>query len=700
MRNKAINILLFLLFLSLLGYATAWNAQLAEAAAVADARITDINIMDNAVEINIDGDFTYKAYKPSDPFSVSVDLPNVDKGDYNGKLTSDKEGISEVNVSGSSAPSTDTKLDILLVSPSQIKTVKKDGSLLIQVEDKEDTMMMAQADTSGEQEMSTTKIPMKGNLPAAKNINNVAFDYSDGNLKLVIQGDGAMAANVYSINRKIIVDVPNVTLNAEMPAAVVAPVKAIRSGSHDGAVRLVIDLQKEVEFKAATVENKVVISMPADEVLEILTPEETPAEEAAKATTAEAAAAGEEGAEGPKYTGKIISLDFQNADIVPIFRFIGDISGYNVVVHPSVAGTVTLKLKNVPWDQALDIILNIYSLEKQIEGNIMTIAPSSVFDKIAKERAQRKKTDEVTAELEQRRIHLDYIDVADMEKEIKDRKILSPRGTITPDPKGNDLWVKDTSEVIDTIYPLVKHFDKAIYGKQQIMVEARIVIVEAPYSKEIGIQWGATQLGVKLLGTPVTGDFAINNPLSIGSSGSYTARAQIPGAFTGTAPYASLNLTLSALETVNKSKTISNPRVLTLNGEQAKIQSGTQIPVSTTTAEGSTTQFINANLSLDVTPDIKPNNVIELKVKVNKDEPTAVGGQTGINTKSVETIARVKDGETLVLGGIYENTLKKEKSGVPGLRKIPILGWLFGSDLMSDRTDELLILITPRIIKD
>jgi type IV pilus assembly protein PilQ len=652
--------------------------------------------MDRAVEISISGDFVYTAYKPSDPFTVAVDLPSVDKGDFDGKITSDRAGISEITVSGTRTPMTTARLEILMDSPAEIEAVRTDGSLLIRMKEEAETRWQAEVAEEPSQEIAREVEEAEEILTPARRITSVEFDYTDGTLKLVIQGDGAMTADVYALDGRIVVDVPDVVMAAAMPAAVVAPVKSVRYGYHNGAVRTVIDLRKAVEFEASTVGDKVVIALPSEAVLEILTAEKPPEEVALE--EAPPAAPGEEEV-GVKYTGKIISLDFQNAEIVPIFRFIGDISGYNIVVHPSVGGTVTLKLMNVPWDQALDIILNIFGLAKDIEGNIMTIAPTSVFDKIAKEQAQHKKTKEVTAELVLHTIHLEYIDVADMKKEIDDRKVLSPRGTMTEDPTGNDLWVEDTEESLDKIYKLVKHFDRPMYGKQQIMVEAKIVLVSTPYTKEFGIDWGG-DYGVSLFGTDVADTFSVNNPNVFGETGVYSLGATIPGILTGTAPYATINITLAALEQMDESKTIANPRILTLNGQSANIQSGTQIPVSTTSAEGSTTEFIKANLALIVTPIIKPNNIIEIELQVNKDEPIAVGGATGIDTNSVITTARVKDGETLVIGGIYENTKKREERGVPVLRKIPILGWLFGSKLVSERTDELMILITPRIIKE
>jgi type IV pilus assembly protein PilQ len=239
------------------------------------------------------------------------------------------------------------------------------------------------------------------------------------------------------------------------------------------------------------------------------------------------------------------------------------------------------------------------------------------------------------------------------------------------------------------------------------MVEAKIVLLTASYTRSIGINWGGA-FGLQAMGTPLTGTFSVNQPSGKGGS----ASANIPNALagsviTGSAPYATINIALSALETIGDSKTLSNPRVLTLCSipgtpcSAASIVSGEQIPVSTTTAEGSTTEFIDANISLNVTPTIRPNDTVEIKVSVSKSNPsTDPLNPGGISAKSVNTQALVKDGETLVLGGVYENIKGNPKTGIPGLRKIPIIGWLFGSETFTDSTNELLILITPRIIKD
>jgi type IV pilus assembly protein PilQ len=475
---------------------------------------------------------------------------------------------------------------------------------------------------------------------------------------------------------------------------VVTPVKAVRYGRHDGKIRLVVDLKQEVRFKASTLGDKLMISFPAEEVLEVMTAEKpAPVAESLMEEAPESEAPGK--AAAGKYTGKIISLDFQDADIVPIFRFIGDISGYNVVVHPTVSGTVTLKLDNVPWDQALDIILNLYGLEKQVEGNIMTIAPTAVFDKLAKEKAQRQNTEAVVAELVQKEVRLKYIEAQKMRSLIDEAKVLSPRGRIMVDERRNMLIVRDTPLQHQEIRDFIGLWDIPEQRQMQVLIEAKIVEANADSDMDLGIRWGGT---FDQDGDDFSGDFSVNTPpLAAG------AAATVPGGavnlLIGTADTLQVNLSLEALETAGELRKLSNPRILTLEGQAASIQQGAQIPVQTTTAEGSTTEFKNANLSLNVIPTVKPGGVLQLQIQANNDTPQVTpGGETGINTQSITTTALVKDGETLVIGGIYTNSEDSRDTGIPGLRKIPILGWLFGVKSVSVETTELLILITPKIL--
>ncbi len=691
MRKKAVHILLLFLIVSLAACTTTAAKKQDEAAAGVPA-ITSVSISDNAVEIKVSGDFIYTAYKPSDPYTIAIDMPGVSAGAVAGKVASDKKGISEVTVTASETPSPGARVEILLESPSAIETTKENNVLTITLKEEE----AAEPEPVAMPEPPSEPAPEEeAVLPPATRIEDMKFDYTDGKVDLVIKADGSMTPDVFALKRRIVIDVPDVSMEAAVPAAVVSPVRGIRHGLHDGKVRIVVDLKQEVEFTTAVVGDSLVVSLPAPaEVVEILT-----AEAEAVPSEVPLVEAPEEVSE--KYTGKIISLDFQNADIVPIFRFLGDVSGYNVVVHPTVGGRVTLKLMNVPWDQALDIILDIFGLEKQIEGNILTIAPSSVFDKIAKEKKARQQTESVTVELERKVFRLVNIDVAEMKKIIDEEKLVSPRGRVRIDERLNTLIVRDTPQALRSIGQTIEAEDIPEKRTMQVMIEAKIVEVTSDSDRDLGIKWGGNF--VADLGGPdgaVSGDFSVNTP-PMPAGASVDAAGAAVNLLIGTVDTLQVNVSLEALETVGKLKKLSNPKVLTIDGEKANIQQGVQIPVSTTTAEGSTTEFRNANLSLDVTPTVNlANGTIELKVRANNDTPISVGGETGINTQSIETRAIVKDGETLVLGGIYTNSEEVSERGVPGLRKIPILGWLFKSRKDTISTKELLILITPTILKE
>lgn len=693
MKKRALHILLYLLVLIVPAASAAQSEDPGDNPDV--PTITSIDIMDNAVEISVSGDFVYTVYKPSDPFTLAVDLPQVDMGEFEGKMPSDKKGISQVTVTGSRTPMVSTKVEILLDSPAEVEPIKTDNSLLVKVK-KAEAPAAGEAPGMQEVEVVQEAAPAESEaeeetLPPATKITNVGFDYSDGTLDLVITGDGALDPEVYSLDGRIVIDVPGVEMEAEMPAAVVTPVKAVRYGLHDKMVRLVVDLKQDVRFGASTVGNKLMISLPAEEVLEVMKAEEAAEEEVPMEEVPKEPVAG-------RYTGKIISLDFQNADIVPIFRFIGDISGYNVVVHPTVSGTVTLKLNNVPWDQALDIVLDLYGLEKQVEGNIMTIAPASVFDRLAKEKKQRQTTEEVVAELVQKEIRLKYIEAGKMKSRLEDAKVVSARGHIMIDERRNMLIVRDTPLQHREISDFIGIWDIPEQRQMQVMIEAKIVEANTSSDLDLGVRWGGS-FAADLGGPkgPLTGDFSINTP-PIEAGAAATVGGGVANLLIGTVDTLQVNISIEALETAGDLRKLSNPRILTIEGQAASIQQGVQIPVQTTTAEGSTTEFKNANLFLSVTPTVKPGATLQLQIQANNDTPETVDGETGINTQSITTTALVKDGETLVIGGIYTNSEDIDETGIPGLRKIPILGWLFKTKSISVETTELLILITPKIL--
>ncbi|MEW6163323.1 MAG: type IV pilus secretin PilQ [Nitrospirota bacterium] len=407
-----------------------------------------------------------------------------------------------------------------------------------------------------------------------------------------------------------------------------------------------------------------------------------------------------------RYTGKKISLDFQDADIVAIFRLLADISGYNIVVSPEVKGRLTMKLINVPWDQALDLILKTFSLGKSIEGNIIRIAPHTVFAKESEERAKAKEADVLVEPMKTMIFPISYAKVKDVETALKDSKILTPRGSVSTDVRTSSVLVKDIPAIFPQVENLLKTLDMQT---PQVLIEARIVEVSTSDVMDLGIQWGFSQPGGSIPfrgATPLgTGPFTGSRLLV-----DFPAISAGPGAgfafgILGHGKTAGLDLQLTALEKVGKSRIISNPRVVTTDNEKAKIMQGESIPYPQATAEGTiSAAFKDVALSIEVTPHITPEQSIALSVKITKEDFTefvTIGYGQAPRTSKIEgdTKVLIQNGETLVIGGVYKKTERESTSGVPALMKIPVLGWLFKKTKTEEETTELMIFITPRIVE-
>jgi|Deesub1362A_J573_1020465.scaffolds.fasta_scaffold00071_19 type IV pilus secretin PilQ/predicted competence protein len=638
-------------------------------AAALGATLQSIEVQDYQVEFVIEGPFSYTIYKP-EPFRALLELRDVRPGPYGGSLAFEARGLSELNISTQEGL---TVVELLLQEPLELDASVQDGRLTLRL--------------SPSQPQEVAEATPSAEAPGLADINSITFEYQDGTLRLVVGLTSPVEPSVFSLPGRIVADFPGATISAEMPQEVVAPVKAIRSAEYPEKVRLVVDLKEDVDFEVYTEDSSVVLSMPTD-VRPVAVEAAPPEEEVVIADR--------------KYTGQRISLDFQNADIVPIFMLLGEVGGLNVVVHPQVKGTITLKLKDVPWDQALDILLETFGLGKRIEGNVMKIAPLSVFAKWEQERERLKKAKERAEELVQRVIKLKYVSASDIKTEIEKLKLLSPRGTITVIEMTNTLIIRDTpthlKDIQEELDKFINEVDKPVI---QVMIEAQIVEVSSDYAQSLGIRWGGS-VDIDQTNTESL-EFSVNTPVtSAGASANVqggAARLQV-----GTANALQLQLSLEALETVGKTRKIANPRVLTILNKAAKITQGEAIPVQTTTAEGTTTEFVDASLTLDVTPTNFFERTDEITLEVTASNNT-LGTLTpqgfAIDKKEVRTQARVKDGETLVLGGIFTNTESTTFTGVPLLSRIPLLGWLFKTKTQTGPSpSELLILITPRIIRN
>ncbi|MCO8047563.1 type IV pilus secretin PilQ family protein [Acinetobacter towneri] len=446
------------------------------------------------------------------------------------------------------------------------------------------------------------------------------------------------------------------------------------------------------------------------------------------------------------YTGKKISLDFQDIEVRRVLQLLADFTGINMVAADTVQGNITLRLKDVPWDQALDIILKTKNLDKRRNGNVIWIAPVSELIKAEEEEAKAIAQSVKLAPLQTEYIQLNYAKAADIEKLITDGKnasnsrsgsntndplgdsvgsLLSPRGTVSVDPRTNTLIINDTSAKIDQIRQMIDLLDVSV---KQVMIEARIVRATTDFTKEMGVKWGILSQGITnnnhlLVGGSDTTLWNLREPEKDDDMGGWKYEIERPqnlnvdlGVTSAGASRIAfglislsdfmLDLELSALQADGYGEVISTPKILTADKQNAKVASGTQIPYQSSEGGGvnavSTTEFIDATLSLDVTPSITPDGKVQMQLNITSDSPGAATptGQLTINKNAVNTNVLVDNGETVVLGGIFEQQTANSQTKVPFLGDIPYIGRLFRKDVKSENKRELLIFVTPRIVND
>lgn len=418
------------------------------------------------------------------------------------------------------------------------------------------------------------------------------------------------------------------------------------------------------------------------------------------------------------FTGRKISLDFQDVEIRTILQILAKESGMNIVASDSVSGKMTLSLKDVPWDQALDLVMQARNLDMRQQGNIVNIAPRDEL--LAKDKAflQAEKDIADLGALYSQNFQLKYKNVEEFRSILRldnadttgnRNTLVSGRGSVLIDPATNTLIVTDTRSVIEKFRKLIDELD---VPAQQVMIEARIVEAADGFSRDLGVKFGAT--GRKKLKNETSAfGWGVNSGFGGGDKWEAQAKINLPVAAAANSislvraiSSGALNLELSASESLSKTKTLANPRVLTQNRKEAKIESGYEIPFTVTTASGggnsTNTELKKAVLGLTVTPNITPDGQIIMTVKINKDSPAqcASGNNTilCISTKSLNTQAMVENGGTLIVGGIYEENNGNTLTKVPLLGDIPVIGNLFKTRGKKTDRRELLIFITPRII--
>lgn len=401
------------------------------------------------------------------------------------------------------------------------------------------------------------------------------------------------------------------------------------------------------------------------------------------------------------YTGKRVTLEFVDADIRKIFQLIAEVSNLNILVGDDVTGTISIKLVNVPWDQALDVILDTKGLGMKRKDNIVVIRPLSKITSLADEELAAQRAYERSLELRTNIFDVNYASVSDVAGQFNTYK--SERGTISVDARTNRVIVNDIAPRIEKMAELLKHLD---IPEKQVLIEARIVEATSTFTQDLGIQWGihyrdgsASLLGINSLDTGF-GGLITNIPPTSGFQSATTAGGSMGLSFGKLTSNVQIDLRLSAAAENGEVKIISTPKVVTLNNKAAKISQGQMIPYSTVSAEGTKTEFIEAALTLEVTPHITADGGVSMKIKAtnNSAGSAATGVAPPINKKEATTELLVQNGETTVIGGIYVDSDSTTDSGVPYLKDIPLLGWLFKSTNQTKTKTELLIFITPKIV--
>lgn len=541
----------------------------------------------------------------------------------------------------------------------------------------------------------------------------------DGTGRVIVAlSDPKTAVNIRQQGPQVVVDFMGAKLPAELMkrydvSDFATPVTTVDAMKADGNTRLVISAQGDYEQIAYQTDNQYVIEV--------------------RASTA----AKNEGLEEKReYTGERLTLNFQDIDVRAVLQLLADTSGQNIVVSDSVTGNVTLRLQNVPWDQALDIVMKTKGLAMRRRDNVILVGPASELSNREKSELQARKDVEDLAPLHAEYLQVNYAKAADLANLIKGKSgntLLSSRGSVAIDERTNTLLLKDSTERLTDIRRLVATLDIPV---RQVLIESRIVIVNDDFQRQLGTILGTTAVkqngsngllavsGSASATNSIVGS-AIGNLNSTGSafpvaiptgSGAYASRYNVnlpasnPAGSIGASILSGnflVDLELSAAQAEDRAEIVSAPRVITSNQKEATIEQGQEIPYQESASSGATTtQFKKAVLSLKVKPQITPDNRVILDLTVSNDSvgqlvSSATGGQVpAIDTRSISTQVLVNDGQTVVLGGILAMTKSTQEKKVPLLGDVPVLGHLFNSTTKVNNKDELLIFVTPKILRE
>jgi type IV pilus secretin PilQ/predicted competence protein len=722
-----------------------------------------------AVLIESSEPVAYAAERP-DPFTVVVDLRNVSPAGYaNGFIADPASPVRGVAVEPARADDGTpvARVKVSLAEPVGHKVRSQRNLIVIELD--RDVALSAGATSVIAPSVHTENAAG----PAASLLRAIRAEQTNGSSSIVLSGNGRLSAKrvEQAGARRVYLDFPGVSPQVAAVTNIgTDPIDKVRVALNSRepiVTRVVIDLARDAQYhvesagvdgrdlrvgftaadkpaKPATVASNTPVASaapaatadkpvasasaaPAATADKPSAPETAPAPQASAAVAAAAPVAPvtpaaparvaqTSGSSGKQYSGHPVSLDFQGADLRAVLRTFAEISGLNIVIDPAVQGSVDVSLRDVPWDQALDIILRANKLGYSVDGTIVRVAPLNVLADEEKQRRQLAEQQALAGELKVATITLSYA-TADQVKNLLLKSALSQRGTIEVDTRSNTLIISDLQASIDKAVSLVNTLDRP---QPQVEIEARIVITNKSFKREIGARLG--------LGGEMSPRLGNTTPLAFPNSVIVGGRTGAPAAVTGAGPEApnavnlgvqgatsalglalgsvngalNLDLALSALEQQGKLTVISTPRVSTQNNIEAEITQGTQIPIQVVANNTITVQFKDAALKLLVTPQITASNTVIMRINLENaqaDFGRSVNGIPPIDTQRAQTTVLIGDGQTTVIGGIYFSSQENRTTRTPVLHNIPLLGWLFKDNLTNNQNNELLIFITPRILK-
>ncbi len=689
-----------------------------------------------------------------DPLTVLVDLRNATAAGVSNRVAASPAGpVAAVTVEdavGSDGAAV-ARVRVLLASPAQ-HTVHSDRNLIEVDVVPDDASPGVRLAASASLSAAAPSLAKPAG-PAATRLEAVRTNAGPRSVDVTLAGNGVLVASSTELMRtpphRLILDLAGVTpaVPAVIPVARGA-IERVRVASYSASpqvTRVVFDLARPVAYTLNAVGNELHVNFTEGEA--------TPAEAAspasqAPATTAPprdleprpAAVPGEiqagtrqttptlgqvagssatqtlaqmQAGAQRRYTGHPVTLDFQGADLRAVLRTFSEISGLNIVIDPAVQGTVDVALRDVPWDQALDSILRANKLGYAVDGTIVRVAPITV---LAEEEASRRKLSEeqaLSGELRVMTKALNYAEAEDLAPLLKGNA-LSSRGSVSVDKRTNTVVINDLPPYLAKAEALLNALDQS---EGQVEIEARIVSTTKTFAHQLGVKWGFLGQATPELGntTGVSFPNTINGNISVNPSGSTTPLPNVASLVLGSVNGGlNLNATLQALENEGRIKVLLQPRVVTQNNVKARVARGQEIPYTTTIAPPTsgqqgvvvqqpmpTVQFKTAALTLEVTPRITPADTILLQVDVDNGSPGEVqaNGNLAINTQRATTTVLVQNGATTVIGGITSQQRNRTDYRTPGLGRIPLLKWLFKSETVADSDEELLIFITPRVMR-